>query len=249
MSTAANIKNVRNMSGATYFRELSEPRASNVGHTQSASLTFDIEKEDLLSSITGIRQKYDTEVTLKGASGTLVLRETTARNIAFMTSGEKVVYTQDAVTDEIFSGTGAKKGEMIKLGYQNISDLSITGATEGDDYTLDAKAGVLEFISDFGDYGGVFSAPSIAAGEQRAMINILSKPEGITGELTVVQKQKRGGKRFTLVLPRVVIFGDGDLMVSKDESGAVTITLRFECIADPTLPEDKQFGYIEEVDV
>ena len=243
MKTAANIRNVRNMTGPGYFREPTRQHARNFGHTESISWSLDVTSKDYRSGIMGKSEKYDSDVEEINAGGELVLRETSLANLVMQFAGDTATYTQEAVTDEIVSGLGAQKGDMIRLGFQDISSLALDGLVDGVDYSLDAAAGVIEFLADVGDYNGLFSAPAILADAERQIINILARPEGIVGELTVVQKQARGD-RYMLVLPKILIRPNGSFSVSKDGTEDALVNLRFECLADMTQPEDKRYGYL-----
>ena len=243
MTTAANIKNVRNMSGPGYFRRIGDARGRTFGHTESISWNTDIQTNDYFSSIDGPREKYDSDVSEITAGGEIVLRETDLANLVFQFAGEAADLVQDAAVDEVISGTGGKKGEMIDLGYRDVSSLVLTDLVEGVDYSLDAQAGIAELLADVGDYSGAVSAPAIAPGAEARVINILTRPEGITGEFRVVQKQKRGD-RFMLVLPKVIIRPAGPISFSKEGTEESTISLSYECLADLSQPKEKRYGYV-----
>lgn len=243
MATSANIRKVQAMSGPGYFREIGKARARNYGHTESISWEARVETRDLFSSIEGTPEKFDQILDTIGAGGEIVLRQTSVANMVAQFAGEAADYVQQEAIAEIVSGTDARAGDMIRLSHQAIATLDLGGLVEGVDYSLDASAGVIEFLTDAGDYNGTYSAPAILADQERQIISILSRPEGVVGELTVVQKQKRGD-RYMIVLPKVVMRPSGPISLSREGTEEATITLTFECLADTTQPADKRYGYV-----
>ena len=143
MATSANIKNVKRMSGPGYFREVGKERAKNFGHTESISWNSETTNKEYFSSVSGTSEKYDSDVDTISASGEITLRETSLKNLVMQFAGDVEALVQSAVVSAVFSGTGAEKGDLVRLSHLSVSDVEITGATAGVDFEvddLDAKA-------------------------------------------------------------------------------------------------------------
>jgi hypothetical protein len=244
-----NKTNIRNFSGEGFFRLTGDPFMITLGHSESISTNTEVERDDVLSGISGVPSVIDVDVTSKKVSGTAVLRETGARQIGMAVLAKSESLLQDAASAVIISGAGARTGYTIDLGYLNISDLTVTDGTDplvdGVDYTLDAAAGLLTFLTDQSTYDATFDAAAIAAENDQSLIAALSAPEGIEGELTVVQRQRKGRRYKWRALVR--IFPDGELVLSREGTDKATVSIAFEVIEDMTKPEGKRHGILEEL--
>lgn len=253
MSTP-NSKNIRNMSGWLYVRPLTQTRFQNVGHVDSFNRNLEVSREPIYASGSGVRTKIDTLVNETNANYSITLRETTALNMALASAANvEQFYTQAAASAVILTGTNARPGELVKLAHIKVTDVTITDGGAGTlsplvDYTLDAQAGTIEFRTAQTEYDITYDAPAILADERRALISMLSNPEGITCEILVVQKQKRGPKRYRFEGAICTFFPDGDLTLIKEDPGAATITLTGEGIPNEAYPEGQQFGFLVELD-
>lgn len=247
-----NAKNIRNFSGWLYVRPLNKSHFKNTGHAESVNRNLSVTRENIYGSGSGTRQKLDVNVTETGGTLSIVLRESTAFNMALANASDTdLVYTQQAASAVILTGTNAQAGDAVSLGYTGVTDVTVTnGATDlvrGTDYDLDAAAGVIEWKKPISTYDITFDAPAVVAADRQAKIALLQKPEGITCEIMVVQKQKRGSKRYKFINAIATFFPEGDMTLIKEDAAPVTITLTGELIPNPNVPEDEQYGILVEV--
>lgn len=246
-----NVKNIRPISGWGYCGPVGAARVKNFGHLQRITKSIEITTEPVWVSGTGVKVKGDVMTTEASASGMIELRETDMKNLAFAVAGDLVAYTQEAITDQMVSVMNGKKGELIDLGALNVTISSIMDGIDpipATAYEVDAKAGTIELKEDVTEAYVTFDAPAIIEDEGRTMVNILSRPEGITCTLIVIEKTARSGKRAKWVFPQVVIRPDGDLTLVQEDQTPVTYTLSYEVIADMTKPEGQRFGQVYEID-
>ncbi|WHZ36491.1 hypothetical protein [Sagittula sp. MA-2] len=251
-SSAPNVKNIRNMSGWANFRKSGEANFRNLGHLESLFRSINTTREAIWVSGTGTRLKGDVETTESDATIRFVLRESSARNWALANAAKEEVHTQEAVTAEIRTAADVSEGTMINLGLLNVTNVIVTDGTDaleaGIHYDVDASAGTIEFKN--GSWAQVdvtFDAPAIVSADERLMMAMMSEPDGITGELLVVQKQKRGNKRYKLEKCLINVTPDGDLSIVKEDTGHITLALSGEVLANPETP-DAPFGRFIEID-
>jgi len=251
MASAANIKNVRNMSGWAYFRPTGKTSFRNLGHLESLSRSIETTREDYWASGSGVKVKEDVETTESSAKISFVLRESSARNWCLVNASDEKAYLQTAALAENLTAANVEDGDLIDLKFLNVSNVIVTDGSAdleaGIDYALDASAGTIEFLTVQATVDITFDAPEIVAGDGRLVANILENPNGITGELLVVQKQKRGGKRFKLEKCLINVIPDGDLTVVQEDTGKITLSLSGDVISNPNSP-DAPFGRFVEID-
>lgn len=246
--TLPNIKNVRNLAGEAIFQVDQVGPYNSLGHQETFSVNYEVTTDPIYTAISGARVKADIDETEKSGSGTFVLRETGARQLAMASLAAQGVLTQSAAVGEVASGT-AKAGDIIDLGYLDVTINSITDGLNplvaGIHYTLDAAAGLVTFLVDT-DYDIGFGAAEITAANNRSIMNALSVSGGIRGNLRIVQKQTRGGTRF-MWTGYVVIYPDGELQLHNDNGDKVTVPFRFDVLEDTTKPAGKRFGELIEL--
>ncbi|OOY22491.1 hypothetical protein BMI91_19610 [Thioclava sediminum] len=244
-----DVKKIRNLAGEGYFKLDGTNVFLSLGHTESISINTEVTKDEIFSSITGVRSLADTEVTERKVTGGAVLRETGARQIAMASLANKGLINQDAQTSLTLSGS-ASAGDTIDLGALNVTITSLTDGTdplvEGQDYKLDAAAGILTFLVDITTYTGAYDTAAITDADDKALIAALSASEGISGELMVIQRQTRGGNRFKYNA-KVRIYPDGDFTLSKEGTDAATIQVKFDVVQDTSKPAGAQFGVFREI--
>lgn len=250
-----NAKNIRNLSGWLYVRPLDKNYFTNVGHVESVNRNLAITRENIFGSGSGTRQKLDVHVTETGGTLSIVLRETTAFNFALANASDTdVFHTQDADTFSL-QYQNVKAGDVISLGFMGITSVQVTELVQlgqNDlypllDYRIDTEAGVIEVLRDVDIMDVMFDAPAIAEADRLAKIALLQRPEGITCEILVVQKQKRGATRYKFEKAIATFFPEGDLTLIKEDPAAVTITLMGEMIPNPNVPEAEQYGVMIEL--
>jgi len=253
----ANVKNIRSFSGWFYAKIL-EPTASaterfiKLGHIESVNVTYDMAREKVYASGDGTREQLDTMVNERTGTLNAVLRETTALNLALATaSNPGEFYSQAAANAVILTGTNARAGDAIRLGYQGVVDVTVTDGTNelvaGTHYTLDAPAGIIEFTSDQAEYDITFDAPAVLESARKPILRMLSAEEGIKLEFLIVQKQRRGGTRKIFRSAHGIVFPSGDLTLIKEDQAPVTVSITAELVPNPTVPYDERFGVMEEV--
>lgn len=243
----ANVKNIRALKGWLYVRPLDKQHFVHCGHVESVTRNLEIAREPLYVSGSGVRKKGDTVVNEVSANLSIVLREDTAFNIALASASDTdLVYTQEAATGVMRSGTNVKAGDAIHLSCTGATNVVLTDGSDELirmlDYDLDAELGVIEFKRDIPTYDLVFDKPAIVSADRRSKIALLQRPEGITCEFMIKQTQKRGEKRWKYVHAIGTIFPEGDLTLIKEGSEMDTITLTAELIPNPNVPEDDQYG-------
>lgn len=249
-----NVKNIRNMVGWFFTADPADPNHvyTNRGHAESVSLNLTSTREPVWVSGSGVRQKGDIIVTETGGTLTAVLRESTAHNLAVAyASGTDKVYEQTAQNAVIITGGAVKEGSAINLKHLKIRNLALASGSvdlvEGIDYELDAAAGVIEFKRAFSTFEGTYDADAILADARQLIISVLSREEGIPMDIMVVQKQRRGKSRQKIEGMRGIAFPEGDITLIKEDTGAVTITLNIELVANPNMPADEQYGRVIEI--
>ncbi|GAW37002.1 hypothetical protein RA2_04077 [Roseovarius sp. A-2] len=244
-----NIQNVRAMAGEGYFQLTGEAYHITLGHTESLNVNHEVSREDIYSAITGVRTLADTDVTEQKATGTAVLRETGARNVAYAVMAQRGDLTQAAESGLTLTGS-AVKGSVFDLGRLDVSVVTLTDGTdplvEGTDYELDAQAGTLTFVTAQTTFDLVYDCAEITAGDDQSVLRAFSAAEGIEGHLMVVQRQPRGGKRFKYTA-KVRIYPDGALTLHSDSSDKATVPITFDVIEDASKPEGERFGILQEV--
>lgn len=244
-----NVKNIRNLAGEGYFKPAGQTAFVTLGHTESISVTHNAEREAIYSSISGIRRIADYDVTETNASGSMVLRETGARQIALAVLATDATLTQSAESGLTLTGSAAA-GDTIDLGRLDVSITSLTDGVDplvaGEDYELDAAAGILTFKTDQATFDLVYSCAAISAIDDQAIIAAFSAPQGIEGDLLVIQRQKRGETRWKYAA-KVRIFPDGELPLSREGTDKATVGIAFEVVEDTSKPEGSRFGILQEV--
>ncbi|WP_347138890.1 hypothetical protein [Paracoccus sp. SSK6] len=244
MSRSPDIKLVRNLAGESYFELEGTSTYVSMGHMEKLSTTANATDEDIFSAIGGARVVSDTDVTEVSVSGSAVLRQTGARELAYAMLAKAGSLTQAAATGIIKSGT-AKAGDVIDFGKLDVTITSAGNLEEGEDYHLDAGAGVLTFLVNT-PYDITASCAAIVAADDRAIVEALSARQGIRGRLLVVQRQARGGVRFKYTA-KIVMFPDGEAMLHDDSGAKNTVPVRFKVVEDTTAPASRRFGYLQQL--
>ncbi|MFC3088526.1 hypothetical protein [Tabrizicola soli] len=245
----ANIKYVRNMAGEALFQAEGSDVYVSLGHMKSFSTNSEPTVDNIYSSISGNRVKSDVDTTEVNESGTCVLRETGARQLAMAKLAVQGQLVQTARTGVIRSGTNAKAGYTIDLGLA-VTSLTATDGTDplvlGVDYDLDAAAGLFTFLVDQAEWDISHGNAAITASDNLSVIGALSAPQGTRGRLILVQRQKRGPTRVKWS-GKVVIWPNGEIMWHEDEGAKVDVPLKFDVIEDATQPIGRRFSVIEEI--
>lgn len=244
-----DIKNIRNFSGEGFFELAGTSEYITLGSTESINVNHDVTREDITVSESGIEVVGDTDVTSQKATGSMVLRETAARNVAYAMMAQRGELTQSAESGLTLSGA-AVKGSTYDLDRLDVTITSITDGAEplveGTDYELDAEAGILTFLTAQPTFDVVYECAAITAADEQSVMNAFSAAEGIEGRLMVIQRQPRGGKRFKYTA-KIRIYPDGALTLHASGSDKATVPVAFDVIQDDAKPKGKRFGILQEV--
>jgi hypothetical protein len=224
MSKLPSKDNISIPAGEVFWQKDGDAFPVSLGHTSKFGWTPSVEFEPVEVSTTGVKTKVAELEKEVSVDISLTLQEMRADIIAMATAGEETVYTQASVTAETAALAGATAGALMKLGYLDVTNVSVeidgVAATENTDYTVLAAAGRV-IVRTPGDYVVTFDAPAITAG--KSAIKLLQKT-GLEGIFTVVQKNKQG-KRYMLEDFRAVLRPSSELMLNSDGSAILNVEL------------------------
>lgn len=247
MSKLPSKENISIPAGDIFFRPDGAPRAYSLGHCKKFSWTPSIETLAIEVSTSGKLMKIGEVENKIEASVAVTLQELRPDVLAMATAGKQTVYTQTAATAVTINAADAKAGELINLGYLDVTIASVevdgAPAEEGIDYTVLAGAGQVIVRTD-GDFEVIFSAPAISAANKRAGVELLNSA-GLRGTFTVIPKNETG-KRFMLRNFRAVLRPTAEVPFHSDGTAFVEVELEGSAEYNEALPA-KPWGELIEL--
>lgn len=215
------------LGGELYFRPDGAARARSMGHVDAFTWTPSIEEEDVYAATSGVRQKIATITREVSVAISATLKELTVANMAIATQGEIGSYTQAAATAANLVEANVVPGEIIELGYLDVTNVVITDGTTplvaGTDYTVNAEAGTITVRTAQTTMNITFDAPEILAGTRQA-IEVFANQGGVSGVFTIIGKNKQG-KRYKLEGVRAKLKPAGDVSFLSDGSAVQLIEI------------------------
>lgn len=237
MSKLPSKSNISIPAGEVFFRPDGAQRAYSLGHCKKFGWTPSVETLPIEVSTSGKLMKIGEVENKIEASVSLTLQELRPDVLAMATAGKEVAYVQQAITAYLVTAEGAQPGELIDLGYVDVTDVSVMvdghPAEEGIHYTVLPAAGQV-IVRTAGDFGVDFSAPAITAANKRASIEILNST-GLRGTFTVIPKNETG-KRFMLKNFRAVLRPTAEVPLHSDGSAFVEVELEGSAEYNEALP-------------
>lgn len=239
MSKLPSRDNISIPAGETFFQPKGAPRAYSLGHIVSFGWTPSVEVEPVYSSITGKRTKIDEIEKDVNVSVSLTLQEMRPDIMGMAMAGKVSNLTQAAASAEVLSVSGVKEGEVIDLGYLDVTSVAVVidggmePAVEGTDYTVLAGAGHVVARAD-GDYEITFDAPEITATDARAVIEVLNKT-GLEGTFTVIGKNEHG-KRYMLRNFVATLQPSSEIPLHSDGSSVLNVELSGSGVYNDAMP-------------
>lgn len=196
------------------------------GNSPSFSVSIQSDKLEHFSSDSGVRVK-DKSVTLQtNRTGTLVLDDINAENLALFFFGSTSTLAQTSATAQTETITPVKKGHYYQLGLagsptgvRSISNVSVTvssvAKTLGTDYTVDAARGRIYIV----ETGTIAEAATIVVTYDRAAVNrtqIISGTTEVEGALQYIADNP-DGEDNDFYMPYVKISANGDFNLKGDD--------------------------------
>lgn len=125
-----------------------------IGNVPSFNLNVQQSKLDHFSSTGGVKVKDKSVVLQTDITGTLNLDDINNENLALFFLGSQSVITQTSATSQTETFSNVVQGYSYKLGLttsnptgvRSISNVVITGKTQGTDYTYDATRGYITIV-------------------------------------------------------------------------------------------------------
>ena len=164
-----------------------------------------------------------TKIGDEGITGNMTLHEWNAANLAWALSGTAVELTgaEATVTDETVVAPAA--GEFAQIGgstpRRNISAVTVTGHTVGDDYTIDATLGLISVVAG-GDItpGSDLTVTYTYAAQTGYRVDIGSSITIRVAILAHLYDEYRG-RNYTIELDSVVLAASQEInFISEDDS-------------------------------
>jgi hypothetical protein len=208
-----------------------------MGNSPEFNLTIESETLEHTNSDAGINEVDDSVPLKVTRTGSLVVDDIQAENVALFFFGTVDVLTTVSAAGQTENFAGVLKGMFYQIGITPTNPVGIRGVTAvtvtsnppgttyvlGTDYRLDADRGMIEII----DTGSIPAASDIivnygvAASSQE---RILSGSEPVEGAMRYLENNPRGIDR-DMFLPFVKITPNGDLSLKGDEWRQIPFSL------------------------
>jgi len=205
--------------GVLFFKN-QDGSYSKVGNLTEFKLSIKVEKLEHYNTESGLKVK-DLEL-IKSVDATInfTTDELTAENLKRWFLGNSQTLTQSAGTVEK-TFEGVKKGFYYDLGVRKVKSVTVTNEdgsvtyTEGDDYTLDAPAGII-YIEPNGSIadGSTIKVSAQVYSTQMEQVNALTNP---TLEVGIWFKGDPPRGAVLDIIGEVFLRPDGDLSLVSDD--------------------------------
>lgn len=201
--------------GKIYFKKLGESGFRYLGNTPSFGLTASSETLKHFSSDEGVRVQDKEIVVQTDYSGSFVTDNINYENLAMLLLGEASTVAVASSTGTALSFTDVKQGHVYDLGKRNVSSVVVTGATVGDDYTVDAAKGLITIvvgggIADGDDIAGTFNSAAYSYDK------VVSAGNAVEGSLMFIANNPEGDD-IDYVMPDVKLTPNGEFQIKAEE--------------------------------
>lgn len=205
--------------GRLLFKRDTDPSFWKVGNVKDFKVSFDVEKKEHYSTESGLKVKDAEIIVSVDANVEFTVDELKKDTVAMFLLGTTQDASQTAQTGLSTTIAGAKKGFYYDLGHRNLSNVSVSDGTntytEGTDYEVDAKAGVLYIPPTSSIPDGADLTVSFDAEADRAQLINSGQLYNIEGELWFIADPPTGA--VIDIRGRVQLRPDGDLELIGDD--------------------------------
>lgn len=135
--------------GKVYLSKRDSDRRVNwrwIGDVSALNVTLTHEQQVGKISRGGSVLQANRYITARNGGITATWHDLSADNLAILLYGEQYQYRQSWAEDEALP-EGIVAGDRVCLEFQNVRDVVLSGLTEGEDYTVDADFGAIEFLT------------------------------------------------------------------------------------------------------
>ncbi|QLV87853.1 hypothetical protein HV265_13095 [Citrobacter sp. RHBSTW-00678] len=134
--------------GKVYLSARDGSRRGNwrwIGDVSALNVALTYDQQISKVSRAGSLLQANRAITSRNGSLTATWHNLSADNLSILLYGERYQYRQNWVGDEELPD-GIVAGDRVCLEFQNVRDVTLSGLTENEDFTIDADWGAIEFL-------------------------------------------------------------------------------------------------------
>ncbi len=218
-----------------------EPRPRSAGYMDSFTWSPNVTTVEKKNGNSGTIETVKSRIQEVEVEVSATLAQTGVRQMAMAMQGSIELIEQTAQTAMVITETDVSPGELIELGYLDVSNVAVTDGVaplaSGTDYILNAAAGTITvYGSAQATFEATFDAPAITAADDRNVIKVLQETTGVKGVFTLIGANP-DGIAYKLEGVRVELSPSGDVAFVSNDGEFQSIELSGKGVRNPAAPD------------